>query len=172
MDGRTPQSMKGGTDDYFIGSCYYAMSVKMTADAARVLDNTEDAAYYDGLYRHIYQAVLKEYYTESGRLGIDTQTGYLVALYSGIYQDKGRVINGLKERLYKDCYNMKGGFVARPLCARSWRIITWRKRRFTSCCRSASRAGCTASIWAQQQSGNGGISVQKCSRDPCAGAGF
>ena len=115
MDGRTPQSMKGGTDDYFIASCYYAMSVKMTADAARVLGNTEDAAYYDGLYRHIYQAVLKEYYTESGRLGIDTQTGYLVALYSGIYKDKERVINGLKERLYKDCYKMKGGFVGAPI---------------------------------------------------------
>lgn len=115
MDGRTPQSMKGGTDDYFIGSCYYAMSVKMTADAARVLGNTEDAAYYDGLYRNIYQAVLKEYYTESGRLSIDTQTGYLVALYSGIYKDKERVVNGLKERLYKDCYKMKGGFVGAPI---------------------------------------------------------
>lgn len=115
MDGRTPQSMKGGTDDYFIGSCYYAMSAKMVADAARVLNNTEDAAYYDGLYRNIYQAVLKEYYTESGRLSIDTQTGYLVALYSGIYKDKERVVSGLKERLYKDCYKMKGGFVGAPI---------------------------------------------------------
>lgn len=115
LDGRTEQSMKGGTDDYFIGSCYYAMSTKMTADAARVLEYREDAAYYDELYENIYQAVLKEYYTESGRLSIDTQTGYLVALYSGIYRDKDRVISGLKERLYKDCYKMKGGFVGAPI---------------------------------------------------------
>lgn len=115
LDGRTEQSMKGGTDDYFIGSCYYAMSVKKTAEAARVLGYTKDAAYYDTLYEHIYQAVLREYYTESGRLSIDTQTGYLVALYSGIYKDKERVINGLKERLYKDCYKIKGGFVGAPI---------------------------------------------------------
>lgn len=115
LDGRTEQSMKGGTDDYFIGSCYYAMSVKKVAEAARVLGYTEDAAYYDTLYQNIYQAVIREYYTESGRLSIDTQTGYLVALYSGIYKDKDRVINGLKERLYKDCYKIKGGFVGSPI---------------------------------------------------------
>lgn len=115
LDGRTEQSMKGGTDDYFIGSCYYAMSVKMTADAARALHYQEDAVYYDDLYQKIYQSVLKEYYTETGRLSIDTQTGYLVALYSGIYKEKERVVNGLKERLYKDCYKMKGGFVGAPI---------------------------------------------------------
>lgn len=115
MDGRTQQSMKGGTDDYFIGSCYYAMSAKMVSDAACVLNLPEDASYYDELHHKIRQAVLKEYYTESGRLSIDTQTGYLVALYSGIYKDKERVINGLKERLYKDCYQMRGGFVGAPI---------------------------------------------------------
>ena len=115
LDARTQQSMKGGTDDYFIGSCYYAMSVRKTADAARVLGRDEDAAYYDALYQKICQAVLKEYYTESGRLSIDTQTGYLVALYAGIYKDKERVVNGLKQRLYKDCYKMKGGFVGAPI---------------------------------------------------------
>ncbi|XCP85570.1 family 78 glycoside hydrolase catalytic domain [Roseburia hominis] len=115
LDGRTKQSMKGGTDDYFIGSCYYAMSTKMVADAARTLNYSEDAVYYDELYRHIYEAVLREYFTESGRLSIDTQRGYLVALYSGIYRDKDRVVKGLKERLYKDCYKMKGGFVGSPI---------------------------------------------------------
>lgn len=115
MDGRTLQSMKGGTDDYFIGSCYYAMSVKMVADAAGSLNYAEDEAYYNDLYSKICEAILKEYYTETGRLSIDTQTGYLVALYSGIFKDKARVVNGLKERLYKDCYKMKGGFVGAPI---------------------------------------------------------
>ncbi len=115
LDGRTEQSMKGGTDDYFIGSCYYAMSTKMVADAARSLNYAADAAYYDALYQKIYQAILKEYYTETGRLSIDTQTGYLVALYAGIFKDKERVVSGLKERLYKDCYKMKGGFVGAPV---------------------------------------------------------
>ena len=31
LDGRTEQSMEGGTDAYYIGSNYYAMSVQKTA---------------------------------------------------------------------------------------------------------------------------------------------
>lgn len=115
LDGRTEQSMKGGTDDYFIGSCYYAMSVQKTAKAASVLGYQSDVKTYNALYRKIYQAILREYYTVTGRLSIDTQTGYLVALYSGIYPDKERIVSGLKERLYKDCYKMKGGFVGAPI---------------------------------------------------------
>lgn len=118
LDGRTEQSMEGGTDAYFIGSCYYLMSVGKTADAAETLGFAEDAAYYRGLSKKIHAAIRKEYYTESGRLAIDTQTGYLVALYAGVYPDKDRVIAGLKERLFKDCYKLKGGFVGAPLMCR------------------------------------------------------
>lgn len=118
LDGRTEQSMEGGTDAYFIGSCYYLMSVKKTADAAKVLGLTEEEVYYRELYKKIYDAILKEYYTQSGRLAIDSQTGYLVALYAEVYPDKDRVIAGLKERLFKDCYKLKGGFVGAPLMCR------------------------------------------------------
>lgn len=118
LDGRTEQSMKGGTDEYYIGSCYYAMSVKKTADAANVLGLTEDEAYYRDLHDKICKAIIKEYFSESGRLCIDTQTGYIVALYSGIYKGKDRMIEGLKRRLYKDCYKLKGGFVGAPIMCR------------------------------------------------------
>ena len=80
LDGRTEQSMEGGTDEYFIGSCYYSMSVKKTARAAEILGFEEDAKVYNELYQKIYDAILREYFTESGRLAIDTQTGYLVSL--------------------------------------------------------------------------------------------
>ena len=118
LDGRTEQSNEGGTDTYFIASCYYAASAKKTADAARVLGRDADAVYYDELYDKILSAIKKEYYTQTGRLAIDTQTGYIVALHFGIYVDKARVIEGLKERLYKDCYKLKGGFVGAPLMCR------------------------------------------------------
>jgi len=115
LDGRTQQSMKGGTDDYFIASCYYHMSARMVSNAAKVLGKDEDAAYYADLSEKIRAAVLREYFTETGRLSVDTQTGYVVSLYSGIYRDKKRVVEGLKERIYKDCYKMKGGFVGAPI---------------------------------------------------------
>lgn len=115
LDGRTEQSMKGGTDDYYIGCCYYAMSVKKTADAAKVLGLSEEEAHYRDLHEKISAAIVKEYYSESGRLCIDTQTGYILALYSGIYKDKEMVVEGLKSRLYKDCFKLKGGFVGAPI---------------------------------------------------------
>lgn len=118
LDGRTEQSMNGGTDEYFIGSGYYAMSVAKTAEAAKILGKTEDENYYGKLYGQIKDAVIKEYFTQSGRLAIDSQTGYIVALYSGIYPDKERVKQGLRTRLYKDCYKMKGGFVGAPIFCR------------------------------------------------------
>lgn len=118
LDGRTSQSMKGGTDDYYIGSCYYAASVKKTADAAAILGYEEDEIYYRDLYEKIYEAVLNEYFSPTGRLCIDTQTAYIVALYFGIYKDKERIVEGLRSRLYKDCYRMNGGFVGAPLMCR------------------------------------------------------
>lgn len=118
LDGRTEQSMKGGTDDYYIGSCYYAMSVEKTADAAKALGFVEDEVYYRDLYEKIREAVIREYFSETGRLCIDTQTGYIVVLYSGIYKAKEKIIEGLKSRLYKDCYKLKGGFVGAPIMCR------------------------------------------------------
>lgn len=115
LDGRSEQSMKGGTDDYFIASCYYSMSAKMVSDAAEVLGYAKDCIYYAELSEKIRQAVLKEYFTESGKLAVDTQTGYIVALYSGIYRDKERLVEDFRKRLYKDCFKLKGGFVGAPL---------------------------------------------------------
>lgn len=115
MDGRTPQSMEGGTDTYFIGSCYYAQSVKMVADAADTLGNLKEAKTYRELYNQIYQAILTEYYSATGRLVFDTQTAYIVALHTGIFVNKERLVTDLKARFYKDCYKLTGGFVGAPL---------------------------------------------------------
>lgn len=115
LDGRTPQSMKGGTDDYFISACYYHMSAKMVSQAAAALGRTEDAARYAELAEKIRSATLREYFTETGRLCVDTQTGYVVALYSGICRDRETVVEGLRNRLYRDCFRMKGGFVGAPI---------------------------------------------------------
>ncbi|KFI94323.1 alpha-L-rhamnosidase [Bifidobacterium stellenboschense] len=118
LNGRTQQSMKGGTDDFFISSCYWAESTRMTADAAAILGLDDDERRFRDLYGRIREAVLREYYTPTGRLAIDTQTGYVVALYSGIYPDKDRLVEAFRERLYKDCYRISGGFVGAPIMCR------------------------------------------------------
>ncbi len=118
LDGRTEQSNAGATDEYYLGSCYYAESVRKTAEAAKVLGLTEDEDYYRELHENIKTAIINEYYSPTGRLAIDTQTGYIAALYTKTYPNRQRVIDGLKSRLYKDCYKIKAGFCGAPLMCR------------------------------------------------------
>ncbi len=117
LDGRTDQSVMGATDPYFIASCYWAESALYTSKAAKALGYKEESKTYLDLYKNIKKAILKEYFTQSGRLCIDTQTGYITALNFGIYKDHETTKKAFEERLYKDCYKIKGGFVGAPqLC--------------------------------------------------------
>jgi alpha-L-rhamnosidase len=118
QDGRSSQSFKGGTDDNFIASCYYFESARLVAEAASELGNKEEEEKYRRLSSKIKEAILNEYFTPSGRLSIDTQTGYLVALNFGLFLDKVKVVEGLRERLYKDGYKLTGGFVGAPIMCR------------------------------------------------------
>lgn len=115
QDGISPQSMKGGTDDYLIASVYYYASTQKTAEAAAVLGYDSDAAFYTKKAEAIKKAILADYFTPSGRLAITTQTAYMICLKYGIYHSKEKVIAELKERLRKDCYKIKGGFVGAPI---------------------------------------------------------
>lgn len=111
LDGATEQSNYGRTDSYFIASMYYYASTQYVADAAKILGCEEDEKEYRNLAYKIREAILDEYFSPNGRLTIDTQTGYMVALKFGVYRQKARVIEGLKNRIKKDCYRIKGGFV-------------------------------------------------------------
>ncbi len=119
LNGKTDQSMEGGTDEYFIGSNYYANSVKMTADAAEALGYGEDARAYRELHGRIRDAILREYFTPSGRLCFDTQTAYIVALSTGIYPDREVLVRDLKKRFYRDCYKLTGGFTGSPILCKT-----------------------------------------------------
>ena len=110
LDGSTEQSTFGRTDNGYICSLYYWASTQYVADAAKVLE-LEEADEYSSRAEAIKEAILKEYFTSSGRLAIDTQTGYLAALKFGIYTDKQKLLDGLKNRIKKDLNRLKGGFV-------------------------------------------------------------
>ena len=118
LDGMTEQSFKGSTDDAYVSTCYYYASTRKVAQAARILGKEEDARYYEDLADHIRQAILDEYFTKTGRLAIDSQTAYMVALNFGIWTDKERLIDGLKKRLDKDAHKIKGGFVGATMMCR------------------------------------------------------
>lgn len=115
LDGPTPISFKGGTNDVFVSSIYYYRSVQIVRQMAERLNKAEDAVRYYVLEENIKKAVLNEFFTPTGRLAIDTQAAYVIALKFQVYLNRDRIIEQFKERLKKDMYQIKCGFVGAPL---------------------------------------------------------
>ena len=115
LDGATPTSFKGSTDDYYIGSMYYFRSLEMTGEIAERLGKKQDAEYYFGLAKEVKQAILNEYFTPNGRLALNTQAAYVVALKFHVYHNKERLIQQFKDRLKMDGNQIKCGFVGAPM---------------------------------------------------------
>ncbi|AMR30810.1 alpha-L-rhamnosidase [Mucilaginibacter sp. PAMC 26640] len=68
------------TNKYLIAQCFYAHSTQILADAAKLLGNKADAAYYTALVQKIKTAFINEYVTPNGLISSDTQTAYALAL--------------------------------------------------------------------------------------------
>lgn len=115
LDGFTEQSLKGSTEDAYIGSMYYCQSAKLVYEMAKRLGNKQDEIHYKNLYRMIRDAILAEYFTDNGRLAVDTQASYVIALKFGIYKNKERVLQQFTHRLQMDGYKIRCGFVGAPL---------------------------------------------------------
>ena len=115
QDGISDQSMKGGTDDTYIKSMYYYRSLELTGYAAEIIGKKEESKRYLNLAKQVKTAIFNEFFTLSGRLAIDTQTAYILALTFKVYPRKERIIEGFKERLKKDLFKIKSGFVGTPL---------------------------------------------------------
>ena len=118
LDGMTEQSMKGNTDDTYVSTAYYYASAKKVAEAARILGYDEDVLAYEALADKIKGAFFNEYLTGSGRLAVDSQTAYLVALNFGLYTNKDKIVEGLAKRFDKDMHKLKGGFVGATMMNR------------------------------------------------------
>jgi len=115
LDGPTPTSFKGSTDDAYISSVYYYRSTQIVKEMSALLGKKEEETHYFELEQRIGQAIFREFFTPSGRLAVDTQAAYIIALKFGIYIDRERTIEQFKRRLSQDCNQIKCGFVGAPL---------------------------------------------------------
>lgn len=115
LDGTTAGSFKGNTDDTYLSSMYYCHSIELTKKAAEILGYEEDRRKLDELYIKVKDAVIREYFTPTGRLAIDTQAAYVTALRFGIYPDKKKLTDAFRMRLKKDGYQIRCGFAGAPL---------------------------------------------------------
>ncbi len=111
LDGATITSFKGSTDDTYLNSMYDYRSAQIVSEAAKILGYDSDYEKYKKHAEKIKEAILNEYFTPSGRLAMDSQTGLFVALKFGVYKDRERLLDQLEKRLKKDLYKIKGGFV-------------------------------------------------------------
>ena len=117
LDGMTDHSAFGATDTYYLASCYYYASTRMVARAAGICGFAEDEKKYGELAEQIRAAIFAEYFSPTGRLCIDTQTAYIMALKFGLFINRDKMISALAGRLHQDAYRIRGGFIgATSLC--------------------------------------------------------
>ncbi len=115
MDGLSEQSFKGSTEDAFVASVYYYASTEKVARAAAVLGLDQEAGKYSALADKIKAAIHHEYFAPSGRLTVDTQAAYVIALKFGLGHSREALMNGLEKRLNRDGYRIMCGFTGAPL---------------------------------------------------------
>ena len=120
LDGRMKGGVFGATDPFFIASAFYYFSADIVAKAAEALGEEEEAGKYRALSLAIRDAFIKEYYTQTGRLAVDTMTAYVLALYLGLFPEgKERLTEkGLYRKLRENRYHLETGFVGTPYLLR------------------------------------------------------
>lgn len=116
LDGPDPDSPMGGTDTHFIASAYYKYSSEIVAKAAKVLGESELATYYEKISNEVKRAIEQEFFTPTGRLALNTQTAYAVALYMDLVPDYAldKVLSAFGVRLKLDRNHLRTGFVGTP----------------------------------------------------------
>ena len=63
-----------------IAQCFFANSVQIMINSAKVLGKNDDVTRYAELLKNLKGAFIKEYLTPNGRLVSSTQTAYVLAL--------------------------------------------------------------------------------------------
>ncbi|MBC6491844.1 family 78 glycoside hydrolase catalytic domain [Flavihumibacter stibioxidans] len=107
------------TDKYLIAQCFYAHSVQLLANAAKVLGRQEDAGNYTALSDRIKAAFLNEYMTSNGRLVSGTQTAYVLALHFDMLPEnlRAQAAKRLAENVESYGTHLTTGFLGTPyLC--------------------------------------------------------
>ncbi|MCL2571395.1 MAG: glycoside hydrolase family 78 protein [Defluviitaleaceae bacterium] len=103
----------GGTDRTYLASCFYRYSSLLVTKAAKVLGYTQDEEFYGKLTEEVRSAIINEYVTPTGRLAVNTQTAYVLALIMDIIPEKWRheAAHSLSLKLKESDYHLRTGFI-------------------------------------------------------------
>jgi len=107
------------TDKYLIAQCFFANSVQIMINTAKVLGKNDDVARYIELLKNLKAAFVKEYLTPNGRLISSTQTAYVLALNFDMLPENLReqAVEKLVENIKAYNNHLTTGFLGTPyLC--------------------------------------------------------
>lgn len=111
-----PGSYFGATPNDLTCTAFYAYSTGLFAKMAGILGRSEDAAYYETLYRSIVDTYQKHFFDAGGHLTAQTQTAQIVTLYFNLAPEAYRqnVVDDLLRLLAKEDGHLVTGFVGTP----------------------------------------------------------
>lgn len=114
------ERMSGGTELTYLSSAYYYYSTRIVARAAEILGFTDEAARYGKRADEIREAFQTEYFTRTGRLAVNTQTAYAVALYMDLAPEeaKAQTAKALADKIKNGGGHLKTGFIGTPILCR------------------------------------------------------
>ena len=111
-------SIDADTPKVVLATAYYAWQAKLMVKAAIALGITEDAALFDALFSKIRAAFSEAFVAADGTVTGDTQTGYLLALFTGLISEpRDRAVAHLVRNIESRGVRLTTGFIgARHLC--------------------------------------------------------
>ncbi len=119
LDKEESADRTGATDKYFIANAYYLYVTDLVKRTAEVLGLGEAAKVYQELYDNTLEAFRQEYYTNTGRIVSETQTGAVLSLYFDLAREKDRerILQTLRTNIENHKNHLATGFVGTPyLC--------------------------------------------------------
>ncbi len=109
----------GATDRYMIANAYYLYVTDLVKKTARVLGYKDAEKKYADLYEDTLEAFRNEYYTSTGRIVSETQTGEVISLFFDLAREKDRkrILEALVSNISAHKNHLVTGFVGTPyLC--------------------------------------------------------
>ena len=121
LDYRGPGPMATApiTDNELTATAFFAYSISPLQQTAQVLGKAEDATKYAELLSKIKAAFTTEFVSPGGRVGSNSQSSYVLALYSDLLPEalRPKAAARLAEEVRKFGYHLTTGFVGTPyLC--------------------------------------------------------
>ncbi|GMA29108.1 alpha-L-rhamnosidase [Arenivirga flava] len=120
LDPDAPPDKPGAAkvDGDIVASGYLARSLRIVADTAALLGNSDDATRYGGQAEFARETFLASYVTANGRMMSDAPTAYALALGFDLAQDpqlRQRLADRLADLVRRRGYRIATGFVGTPL---------------------------------------------------------